>query len=146
MKNVRICPICRSADISPDLSIPAAVAFGALYSYRCNRCGFVGTVFMELPIDELPEPLEKVDKGYPVLDVTYGRGYMALLKYLAPFGILLSLVMYILHPGMLNLLSTLVFLYLTLYLFAKSYFDRYWILKVVVLVVLVLYTLFFRLV
>ncbi len=31
---IGICPVRNSPDISPDMSVPAAVAYGALYNYR----------------------------------------------------------------------------------------------------------------
>ncbi len=142
---VRICPVCNSVDVSPDLSVPAAVASGALYSYRCNRCGFVGVIFPEIPIDEVPEP-RNFEKGYSVLDVTYGRGYLGLLRYLSPFGVLLSIALYLTSSTHFNLLAVILFSYLTLYLFGKKHFDKYRILKIIGIVAVILYALFYRLV
>jgi|Deesub1362A_J573_1020465.scaffolds.fasta_scaffold02331_8 hypothetical protein len=147
-KYIKLCPICNSVDVSPNFSVPAAVASGALYSYRCNRCGFVGLGFPEVPVDDVPEPrnFQDVEKGYTVLDVTYGRGYINLMKYIAPFGVILSIVFYLESKNLLNLLGVVIFSYLTFYIFGGRYFGRYRFLKFVGLVALILYALFYRIV
>jgi len=44
---VRICPKCKSTDVSRDLSA-AAYARGSIFNqYRCNRCGYTGIFFPE---------------------------------------------------------------------------------------------------
>ena len=93
MKYVRICPVCGSIDVSPDLSNPAAVVSGALYMYKCNRCGFVGNsiLFPEVPVNEVPEPknLEEI-KRYPVSEINlYSKG---LLKCMIPMLLFLLLI------------------------------------------------------
>lgn len=82
----------------PDFTIPAAIAAGALYMYRCNRCDYVSTLFPEFPQSELPQPrnLEEIPKNYQTVDTTFGRGLFALLKILVPLGFIFILIMYLL--------------------------------------------------
>lgn len=52
-KLVRVCPKCKSTDISPTLS-KEAYGQGALFNeYKCNKCGYVGQFFPEIPEKEL---------------------------------------------------------------------------------------------
>jgi len=143
---VRICPVCNSTDVSHDFSVAAAVASGALYNYRCNRCGFVGIIFPEMPADELPQPrnLDEIERDYSTLDISYGRGYSSLLKYLAPFGAALNLALYLETSSLIYILGVIVFLYLSLYLFARKYFGKYRILKFIGFIFVVLYALIYK--
>ncbi|MFO7966658.1 MAG: hypothetical protein R6U44_03565 [Archaeoglobaceae archaeon] len=144
-KYVKLCPACNSIDISPDFTVPAAVAAGGLYMYRCNRCNYVSTLFPEFPIDELPEPieLEDIEKNYQTVDISFGRGSFALLKLLAPLGLILSMVLYFLQRNPLFILGMLVHAYLTLYVYGRTYFNRYRPLKVAGIVAIVLYVIFY---
>jgi len=90
-----------------------------------------------------PKNLEGVEKDYPALDVSFGRGYSSLLKYLAPLGALLNLGLYLEFPHFLNFLS-IILLYITLYLFKREYFERSRILKLAGVLAVVLYALFYR--
>lgn len=144
-KYVKVCPACNSIDVSPDFTIPAAIAAGALYMFRCNRCDFVSTLFPEFPVDELPEPieLEDIEKDYQTVDTTFGRGFFTLLKLLAPLGLILSLVMYFLQQNPLFVLGIIVHAYLTLYAYGRSYLNRYRPLKVAGIVVIILYVILY---
>ncbi|HJW97308.1 MAG TPA: hypothetical protein VJ485_04065 [archaeon] len=47
-KFVRICPKCKSNDLSHDMSV-GAIARGSVYnSYKCNKCGYTGIFFPEI--------------------------------------------------------------------------------------------------
>ena len=142
-KYVRICPICGSTDVSPDFSIPAAVAAGALYMYRCNRCDYVGVLFPEVLVDELPEPedIKRIKKDYPVMNITYGRGIFALLKYLAPLGFVFSLAMYFTYGQPYGILGVVVYSYLILYAYCRRFRENK-ILKAAGVGVVFLYVLF----
>ena len=147
-KYVRICPVCDSTDVSPDFSIPAAIAAGALYSYRCNRCDFVGIIFPEVLLEEIPplRNLKEIKRSYPIVDVTYGRGYAGLLRFISPFGLILSLLIYANDQQWYNLAMVIVFSYLTLYIAGRRYFDKHRILRIASAIVIILYTLFFRII
>ncbi len=46
-RKFRVCPKCRSTDVSRDLSA-AAYARGSIFNqYRCNKCGYTGIFFPE---------------------------------------------------------------------------------------------------
>ena len=47
-KPVRICPKCKSTDISPDLSIQAYGKGSFFNEYKCNKCGYTGQFFPEV--------------------------------------------------------------------------------------------------
>ncbi len=148
-KYVKICPRCYSTDVSPDFSSPAAISAGALYMYRCNRCGFVGpsALFPEVPIDKVPKPkdLKKIKGRYETVNITYGRGITGLWKYLGPIGIFLSIMMYFSYPAPYNILSIIyplpILLYLTFYGFGKKYFEKYILLRIGLLF-MILYAIF----
>lgn len=50
----RICPRCKSTDISSDLSAQAYGKGSFFNSYKCNKCGYSGQFF--------PEIIEKIKK------------------------------------------------------------------------------------
>lgn len=144
-KYVKVCPACNSIDVSPDFTIPAAIAAGGLYMFRCNRCDYVSTLFPEFPIDDLPEPidLEDVQKEYQTVDTTFGRGFFSLLKLLAPLGLILSLTMYLLQENQLFMLGIILHGYLTVYVYGRSYLNRYRALKMAGIVVIILYVILY---
>jgi hypothetical protein len=43
----KICPKCKSKDISPDLSSSAYGKGSIFNAYKCNKCGFSGEFFPE---------------------------------------------------------------------------------------------------
>ena len=47
-KLVRICPKCKSTDISPDLSIQSYGQGSFFNGYKCNKCGYSGQLFPEI--------------------------------------------------------------------------------------------------
>ena len=46
---VRMCPKCKSTDVSDDMSNPSIRYIGQIESMVCNNCGFTGTFFPEKP-------------------------------------------------------------------------------------------------
>lgn len=144
-KYVKVCPACNSVDVSPDFTIPAAIASGALYMFRCNRCDYVSVLFPEFPESELPEPkeLEEIERNYQTVDTTFGKGFFALLKLLAPLGLILSLIMYFQQQNPLFMLGIAVHAYLTPYVYGRSYFNQYRPLKLAGIVVIILYVIIY---
>lgn len=47
-KNVRICPKCKSDDVSPDFSIKTFGEQSEFNKYKCNKCGHASIFFPEL--------------------------------------------------------------------------------------------------
>ncbi len=145
-KYIRICPICNSPDVSPDLSVAAAVAYGALYNYRCNHCGYVGNIFLEVPAGDLPaiKDVEEIPKDFPVIDVSYGRGYFRLLRYLSVFGAFAYLILYISHPSLYFLAGVALFTLLSAYLFFFKSELKSPAAKIAVLAIIGFYVIAFR--
>ncbi|MBU0980426.1 MAG: hypothetical protein KJ709_06465 [Nanoarchaeota archaeon] len=57
-KYVRVCPKCKSPDVSQDRD--ALQQIGILpQTYVCNRCGHSGSFFIEVPISKLKKLREK---------------------------------------------------------------------------------------
>ncbi len=50
--NVRKCPKCGSFNLVPEIG-------GATGMWKCKKCGYVGSFFIELTIDEKSKPEEK---------------------------------------------------------------------------------------
>lgn len=48
MAKKRICPKCRSTDISPDLSAESYGKGSMFNAYKCNKCGYKGEFFPEV--------------------------------------------------------------------------------------------------
>ena len=44
----RICPKCKSEDVSPDLSFQAFAQGSFFNQFKCNKCGYTGQFFPEL--------------------------------------------------------------------------------------------------
>ena len=145
-KFIRICPICNSPDVSPDMSVPAAVAYGALYNYRCNRCGFVGIAFPEISMENLPEIKEtdSIKRDYPLVDISYGKGYLSILKYLSFFGILLYFIIFSGHPSVYSFTGVVIFSVITVFLLAGKREIRSSSVKIIAIVVFMLYAMLFK--
>ena len=47
-KDSRICPRCKSNDISPDFSIESYAKSSFFNNYKCNNCGYKGQFFPEI--------------------------------------------------------------------------------------------------
>jgi len=143
---IRICPICNSSDVSPDLSIPAAVAYGALYNYRCNHCGYTGTAFLEVPAWDLPEVknVDEISEKFPIINVGYGKGYFRLLRYLSVFGVLFYLVLFVNHLSPYFLIGIALFTLLSAFLFFMRREVRSPMARIVVLIIIGLYVVAFR--
>ncbi len=142
---VRVCPVCGSVDVSPDLTIPAAVASGALYGYRCNECGYSGIIFPEFSVEDAamfarPSKAE----GHVVINVTYGRGYASILKFFSPILALISLLLYLRSFNSFYLIGAIVFTCLSLLLPLRA--ARSFTLKLVAASAIVLYVLFYRII
>ena len=144
-KYVRICPICNSTDVSPDFSSPAAIVSGALYMYKCNRCGFIGNsaLFPKVRADQIPKPkdLSKIKRNYPLANLTYGRGVSGMWKFFGPLGTLLSLILLFMIPYPVNLFDLFwgmpVFIFITLYSFYRKYFETYKTLKIIGIIMII---------
>ncbi len=145
-KYITICPVCNSPDVSPDFSIPAAVAYGALYNYRCNHCGYTGPVFLEISEENMPEVMdpEEIPRKFPVIDVSYGKGYLMLLKYLSVFGMFFYLVLFVSYPSLYFLLGLALFTFLSVFLFFMKREVRSPLIKIAVLLSIGLYVIAFR--
>ena len=94
----RICPKCKSDDVSHDWSNPATVDSGLVnVIYRCNNCGHAGMVFPEVPESEVPKtptPLKHV-KERTLVDTTYGQGEVGILGIMGPLLIVSSLLSFL---------------------------------------------------
>ncbi|MBN2368453.1 hypothetical protein JXC34_05535 [Candidatus Woesearchaeota archaeon] len=44
----RICPKCKSKDISPDLSAQSYARGSIFNQFKCNACGYTGEFFPEV--------------------------------------------------------------------------------------------------
>ena len=145
-KYIKICPICNSPDVSPDLSIPAAVAYGALYNYRCNHCGYIGPIFPEVLAEDLPETKKRdeISKDFPLIDVSYGRGYFKLLKYLSFFGILFYLVLFIGFQTTYSLIGLILFILLSAFLILRKDALKSPFVRIAGLIAILLYAMAFR--
>jgi transposase-like protein len=44
----KVCPKCKSTDISPDLSISSYGSGTFFNAYKCNKCGYSGMFFPEV--------------------------------------------------------------------------------------------------
>lgn len=47
-KTKRICPKCKSEDISSDLSAHSFAQGSIFNQYKCNKCGYAGMFFPEI--------------------------------------------------------------------------------------------------
>lgn len=79
----KICPKCSSTNVPYDMSSPAAVALGALYTRKCNNCGFSGNdiIFPEVPAGKEPKTKRgamNIDDARQV-NVAYGNGWKVIL-------------------------------------------------------------------
>ncbi len=143
---IRICPICNSPDVSPDMSVPAAVAYGALYNYRCNHCGYIGPIFPEVLAEDLPETKKRseIPKDFPLIDVSYGKGYFRLLKYLSFFGVLLYLVLFIGFQTIYSLIGLILFIHLSAFLILRKNELKSPFARIAGLIAILLYVMAFR--
>lgn len=57
-KYVRICPVCNSTDVVPDMSAES-YARGLLNQWKCNACGHSGLFFPEYTPEDLKKIKEK---------------------------------------------------------------------------------------
>jgi len=51
-KNMRICPKCRSEDVSPDFSRQTFGEQSEFNAHKCNKCGYRGILFPEITKDK----------------------------------------------------------------------------------------------
>ena len=147
-KWVKVCPVCKSINVSPDLSIPAAVAYGALYNYRCNECGYVGLVFPEVlseDLDDLKDE-EGAENAYPLLSVSFGRGYFEFLRYLAFLGLFTAMLLYFTLNNPISMIAILLFLYLITFSFGREYLEKHRLIRFGMFVAIILYTIAYRIV
>jgi predicted nucleic-acid-binding Zn-ribbon protein len=47
-KFVRVCPKCRSMDVSHDMSVEAIARGSVFNNFKCNKCGYTGIFFPEI--------------------------------------------------------------------------------------------------
>lgn len=59
----RICPKCKSIDVSPDLSVESFAQGSVFNRYICNKCGYSGIFFPEIYKEELPRKNRKSFKS-----------------------------------------------------------------------------------
>jgi predicted RNA-binding Zn-ribbon protein involved in translation (DUF1610 family) len=52
-KLVLVCPKCKSIDVGLDKISSAQMAMGFATKYVCNKCGYLGYLFPEVPISKL---------------------------------------------------------------------------------------------
>ncbi len=45
-KRVKICPICKSPSLTPYMGFITGV------KYRCRKCGYVGSFFIEIEVED----------------------------------------------------------------------------------------------
>ncbi len=91
----RFCPNCGSQNVEPDTSNAAYVAEagGNPNEWTCNDCGYTGL----MPEGD-PENAEgnidfEPDDDYQRVDISFGRGYLKYLLYVAiPLVILILLI------------------------------------------------------
>jgi rubredoxin len=57
-KYVRVCPVCNSTDVQPDLSADS-YAKGFFNQWKCNNCGHVSLFFPEYPKEDAAKMKEK---------------------------------------------------------------------------------------
>jgi hypothetical protein len=57
-KYVRVCPVCYSTDVKPDLSADS-YAKGLLNQWTCNACANTGLFFPEYTLEDLRKLKEK---------------------------------------------------------------------------------------
>ena len=50
---VRICPKCKSTDVSDDMSNPTIKFIGQIENMVCNNCGYAASFFPEAPPSEI---------------------------------------------------------------------------------------------
>ena len=48
MVDKRMCPKCKSTDVSLDWEAETSLGLSTLRHFKCNECGFVGTFFPEI--------------------------------------------------------------------------------------------------
>ncbi len=96
-KEIPFCPMCGSSDVSSDFSVPAAVKIG-MFPKKCNHCGHVAMIFPIAQKRNLPKNVKSAKhvKNRNLVDVTYGRGMVAVLKLSILFLIVLAILTYIL--------------------------------------------------
>ncbi|MBI5355536.1 MAG: hypothetical protein HZB68_03715 [Candidatus Aenigmarchaeota archaeon] len=100
-KYVRVCPVCRSTDVSHEKNLSyfiQSVVFGGFF--QCNDCGYHGQIFPEVPISEigkLKEPVVVSKKSY--YPTYLSRGYLAIYAALAILW-LVGLLVYIATRGL----------------------------------------------
>ncbi|MCK4521187.1 MAG: hypothetical protein KAU20_01345 [Nanoarchaeota archaeon] len=58
-KLIKICPKCKSTDISPDLSVQSYAQGSFFNQYKCNDCGYNGQFFPEVNEKELKKTSKK---------------------------------------------------------------------------------------
>ncbi len=57
VKYVKICPKCKSIDIS--IRWQSMWYFGFPASFKCNKCGYIGTIFPEIDIQKCKKKTKK---------------------------------------------------------------------------------------
>jgi hypothetical protein len=94
---VKVCPRCKSPDVSLDKSNPVQFAAGLPAFYVCNRCGHTANTFPEVRLDEIEEfkkqaaekkAVKSREKSTPMVDKRYGEFMVEIVwKLTGPLGI-----------------------------------------------------------
>ncbi|MBE8539594.1 hypothetical protein [Geoglobus acetivorans] len=141
---MRVCPRCLSSDVEPDLYTPAAVAYGALNSYRCNSCGHTGVFFPEFRKEDLmnTEKLQIEENG-AFEGTSFAGGFYSAVILFSALGLVLSMLYYMLYLDHLFLLAFSVYLVILISNFRMGIRESLFY-RMSLLVSLVLYSVFFR--
>ncbi len=142
---MRICPKCSSIRVSPDFSVPGAISWGFMSSWKCERCGFVGNslLFAEVPASNLPKP-RSIKKYYPRLDSSFGRGLLGMMKVFGPVYTLSSISSYFIYPEhrFLSVFYGIIpGILITVYAYRRKYFEKNELMKLIALTI-ILYAAF----
>ncbi|AIY91066.1 hypothetical protein [Geoglobus acetivorans] len=141
----RVCPRCLSSDVEPDLYNPAAVAFGALNTYRCNSCGHTGVFFPEFRKEDLKtaEKLQIEEKG-AFEGTSFAKGFYSAVALFSALGLVLSVLFYLMYHDPVFMLAFSVYLVILTSNFRMERRESL-LYKICLIISLVLYSVFFRL-
>lgn len=92
-QRIRICPQCGSDDVEADFTEAAMARAGGSNKWHCNHCDYIGMVFPEVPLSEVPDdpiPVEDLPEREQV-DLSYGKGMRGAWKITGPIGMILSI-------------------------------------------------------
>lgn len=122
----RICPSCRSENVSVDFSNAANVAYGGVLGYRCNSCGNTGSIFPEINKDKIKKLHIKNRGEKQFVNSGFQKGYTQFVaKILAPIYIISPLIMWITgETSVISIIAGMILLLMAIFMLYVGFFKE----------------------